>query len=343
MTKIYLLAVLAGYACAEKHVNKDGQISINKSDGPGSYVLTCVDTNYDSFGNEIGDSYGDVCSDYYDNTGWCGSYNTDTFNNEEMCCACGGGDEQVDMPESSCNDANYDANDNEIGDSYGDVCSQYWGNEHWCGNYDTDAFNSYSMCCACSGEPGNGGTCENTNYDSFGNVIGDSYGDVCSDYIGNAGWCGSYSTETFNNEEMCCACGGGSDPNSDTETVTPPVILPPGQCTDTNFDAQGNVLGDSYGDVCSQYVGNSQWCGNYETDTFNSLAMCCECGGGCTGDECDITETPPTILIPSCEGTDCDSEDEPDEPFTLDDLEVAIEVMDTIKSDLVTGDHQPMM
>ena len=93
MTKIYLLAVLAGYACAEKHVNKDGQISINKSDGPGSYVLTCVDTNYDSFGNEIGDSYGDVCSDYYDNTGWCGSYNTDTFNNEEMCCACGGGDE----------------------------------------------------------------------------------------------------------------------------------------------------------------------------------------------------------------------------------------------------------
>ena len=53
----------------------------------------CVDTNYDANGNEIGDSYGDVCSEYVGNTDWCGSYNTDTFDNEEMCCACGGGTE----------------------------------------------------------------------------------------------------------------------------------------------------------------------------------------------------------------------------------------------------------
>ena len=29
------------------------------------------------------------------------------------------------------------------GDSAGDYCDDYWGNESWCGNYDTDDFNSW--------------------------------------------------------------------------------------------------------------------------------------------------------------------------------------------------------
>ena len=219
MTKMYLLAVLAGYASAEGRLNKDGKVSLKKTDDV-LYKSSCVDTNYDSAGNVIGDSANDVCSEYYDNTHWCGSYNTDTFNNEEMCCACGGGNE-IGSQETSCNDANYDANGNEIGDSYGDTCSEYWGNEHWCGVYDTDSFNSYAMCCACSGEPGNAGTCENTNYDSYGYLLGDSYSDVCSEYVGNTGWCGSYNTNSFNNEEMCCACGGGLWSNSEPEPTVP--------------------------------------------------------------------------------------------------------------------------
>ena len=52
------------------------------------------------------------------------------------------------------------------------------------------------------------------------------------------------------------------------------------ECRDTNFDAAGNILADSYGDPCSLYIGNEGWCGGYETDAFNSMQMCCACGGG---------------------------------------------------------------
>ena len=131
---------------------------------------------------------------------------------------------------------------------------------------------------------------------------------------------------------MCCACGGGQEPNSNPIPIDDLVYpVPDGQCTDTNFDAEGNMLGDSYGDVCSEYVGNSHWCGGYETSTFNSMAMCCECGGGCYGDDCDIPQIDSGVLIVD------------DEHFTIDDLEVAIEAMNTVKSDLVSGAHHPVM
>lgn len=52
------------------------------------------------------------------------------------------------------------------------------------------------------------------------------------------------------------------------------------ECRDTNFDADGNMLGDSYGDPCNLYPGNEGWCGNYDTDVFFSNQMCCACGGG---------------------------------------------------------------
>ena len=89
------------------------------------------------------------------------------------------------------------------------------------------------------------------------------------------------------------------------------------QCTDTNYDAAGNELGDSYGDPCSLYYGNSGWCGGYDTADFNSAEMCCVCGGG------DWDGSAPN-------------------EFTLEDLETVIDVVDVIKSDLVTGDHRPM-
>ena len=50
-------------------------------------------------------------------------------------------------------------------------------------------------------------------------------------------------------------------------------ILP--ECQDTNFGAT-----DDYGDGCIEYNSNPQWCGNYDTATFNSLGMCCICDGG---------------------------------------------------------------
>ena len=47
------------------------------------------------------------------------------------------------------------------------------------------------------------------------------------------------------------------------------------RCQDTD---NGNV--DMDGDSCENYVGNEHWCGNYDTDTFQSNDMCCACGGG---------------------------------------------------------------
>lgn len=44
-------------------------------------------------------------------------------------------------------------------------------------------------------------------------------------------------------------------------------------------------VGDIAGDTCSAwYYDNSNGCGNYDTDEFNSLEMCCACGGGFKGD-----------------------------------------------------------
>ena len=60
------------------------------------------------------------------------------------------------------------------------------------------------------------GTCRDINFDSDGNELADSWGDACSDYIGNAHWCGLYNTNVFNSN-MCCACPGGGEQISDDE------------------------------------------------------------------------------------------------------------------------------
>ena len=98
-------------------------------------------------------------------------------------------------------------------------------------------------------------------------------------------------------------------------------------CTDTNYDADGNELTDSYGDACSAYVGNTDWCGSYNTDTFNNNEMCCACDGGCTGDDCDATDD-------SGNGTGSGTSDE----STLSTLEQAMVDLDAAKDDLVSGD-----
>jgi len=41
-------------------------------------------------------------------------------------------------------------NDDSVGDSYDDTCSDYYdANPAECGNYDTDTFVAASLCCAC--------------------------------------------------------------------------------------------------------------------------------------------------------------------------------------------------
>ena len=63
-------------------------------------------------------------------------------------------------------------------------------------------------------------------------------------------------------------------------------------CVDTNVDADGVILVDSYGDGCDAYANFPSWCNGYDTDTFISGAMCCACGGG------------ETAAAPACDGTE---------------------------------------
>ena len=69
------------------------------------------------------------------------------------------------------------------------------------------------MCCACEGGFGeptfNIDTCPCIDTDEG---VVDSGGNGCSYYETNPiSSCGRYDTGSFSSEEMCCACGGGSD------------------------------------------------------------------------------------------------------------------------------------
>ena len=46
-------------------------------------------------------------------------------------------------------------------------------------------------------------------------------------------------------------------------------------CSDTD-----NGKTDSYGDDCADYQDAISWCGSYDTNEFDSMTMCCACGGG---------------------------------------------------------------
>ena len=92
MTKTILAAKMALLASAEKE-RPTSQVAkpIEEAGIVKSVYDNCVDTNLDYFGDAIGDSYGDVCSEYADYPNWCGNYDTLEFDSMEMCCACGGG------------------------------------------------------------------------------------------------------------------------------------------------------------------------------------------------------------------------------------------------------------
>ena len=42
--------------------------------------------------NGATDPYGDDCAAYANFPDWCGNYDDDDFQSNDMCCACGGGD-----------------------------------------------------------------------------------------------------------------------------------------------------------------------------------------------------------------------------------------------------------
>ena len=190
------------------------------------------------------------CADYTGYTHWCGSYDDTDFSSSTMCCACGGGRHNVahsppsPPPPPVCNDTDTSAGSNSaVTDRYEGSCNDYRSNTVWCGNYDDDDFSSNTMCCACGGgsttvqhsppPPPAPPPCNDTAAGAT-----DSYGDPCSDYLTNPGWCGGYDDEDFSSNDMCCACGGGyantppPSPNAPvpaqpTPTAPPPSPMPP--------------------------------------------------------------------------------------------------------------------
>ena len=88
------------------------------------------------------DDWGDDCEDYELYPGWCGNYDSATFNSVEQCCVCQA-EETYAAAEDQC------VNDLSTADSYGDNCDLYDSYPHWCGGYDTEDFNSYLQCCVC--------------------------------------------------------------------------------------------------------------------------------------------------------------------------------------------------
>ena len=197
-----------------------------------------------------GDSTGDSCGWYDSFPSTCGDYDTDEFFANEMCCSCGGG---------VCQDT-----DGLSADTGGDSCEWYVGNEFFCGWYDTDDFHASEMCCTCieNSWAVNLHTQECYSTDFYG---GDTGGDGCGWYDSYPGSCGSYDTDNFWANSMCCACNGGL--TWTTETAG---------CTDNNT----SWYGDATGDGCEWYDSYPSTCGQYDTYEFYADSMCCSCGGG---------------------------------------------------------------
>jgi hypothetical protein len=205
---------------------------------------TCSHTSYGAT-----DWGTDGCDWYTENSGQCGWWDDDDFDSFSMCCGCGGGLDE-------CNDSEGAA------DNWGDGCSWYEGNESWCGQYDWDGFHAAEDCCTCQSayavnlswslvgasevEVANGYDCTNTQ-------LADNWGDGCSWYAANPGYCGDFDWSDFHANDDCCGCGGGS------------------YCIDTTWN------GDIGGDGCDWYAENPGYCGMFDTDYFDSKNDCCAC------------------------------------------------------------------
>ena len=98
---------------------------------------------------------------------------------------------------------------------YNDACADYYGNTHWCANYDDNDFTSNTMCCACGG--GENRTATRQCLAEAGR------------HNGNSDRCGAHVMQTCQ-EGRCCSrwgwCGFSLTPPPQTPTPTWPLPLP---------------------------------------------------------------------------------------------------------------------
>ena len=182
-------------------------------------------------------------------------------------------------------------------DIYGDGCD--WYSETTCSIYGNgyagaSGLTANDACCVCGGGNGDGSfPTESPTISSSPTVQCfdtanwvDSWGDGCSWYSSEE-VCETYGGDAYagpsgqNAQQACCSCGGGNSGNEDSPQYT---------CSDfAGFE-------DAWGDTCSWYIGNEQFCQSFENSQgLTASDACCTCGGGETvevieeeqGDQCE--------------------------------------------------------
>ena len=103
--------------------------------------------------------------------------------------------------------------DGEGVDSGNDGCDWYYDNDNYCGWYDTDAFTSSELCCACQNPHQWAEDCVDAETTDLG-------GDNCEWYYSNWNSCGDWDTDTFTSATDCCACYGGDGSCAETQETT---------------------------------------------------------------------------------------------------------------------------
>ena len=76
--------------------------------------------------------------------------------------------------------------------------------------------------------------------------------------------------------------------SQDDQMAMPIEDLPDEVCINNDYDEFWMPVENAHGDRCDEYMDNQHWCGQYDTDEFHSLAMCCACGGGIRFVEDDV-------------------------------------------------------
>ena len=105
------------------------------------------------------------------------------------------------------------------------------------------------------------------------------YGWKCNNMVndGNDNYC--CCTNTAYNSGKFCSLESDCLGSAAAAGPPPPSPSPPPACTDLDNGATDNM-----NDACSDYLGYSSWCGNYDDADFSSNTMCCACGGGSSPD-----------------------------------------------------------
>jgi hypothetical protein len=192
-------------------------------------LTECTDTD-----NGLTDMFGQPCAAYSNSPVMCGTMDFGDFVTGTLCCACGGGytaTEAVTEEETTTDDSSTTADscvnlDNSfLLNSYGYGCEWYetTGYEAECPYMNTDLFDASVLCCACGGgstaaeeyvEDVIAGECVNLDNTALLNY----YGQGCSYYetSGYEAECPYMNTDYFDASVLCCACGGGSVPGSNT-------------------------------------------------------------------------------------------------------------------------------